>query len=116
MSSNIKVNRICEYCKQEFVARTTKTKYCTHKCNSRAYKANIKGLKIEISNIETKLTIEKPIEDLKQKAFLSINETSKLLGISRRTIYRLIERGELKINKIGNRTILQRSEIDKMFN
>lgn len=53
MSTNIRIKRICDFCLQEFTAKTTKTKYCSHKCNSRAYKAAVRKEKIETSNIET---------------------------------------------------------------
>ena len=38
MSTNIRVKRKCEYCKKEFTAKTIRTRYCSHQCNSRAYK------------------------------------------------------------------------------
>ncbi len=50
-----------------------------------------------------------------EKEFLSIEEASKLLGISRRTVYRMFDRGELKKGKAGTRSIIRRSEIDKLF-
>ena len=50
MSSNIQVQRICQYCSNEFTARTTTTLYCSHKCNSAAYKARLRDTKIEESN------------------------------------------------------------------
>ena len=115
MSSNIEVQRICEYCGKLFTARTTQTRFCSHTCNSRAYKANLKSLKVELSNKETQRFISQPIEELKAKPFLSINETCKLLGISRRTIYRMLERGEIKAGKAGKRTLIQRSVIDNLF-
>tara|TARA_R110002049_G_scaffold307628_1_gene508689 strand:+ start:17590 stop:17931 length:342 start_codon:yes stop_codon:yes gene_type:complete len=101
MSSNIEVQRICEHCKQEFTARTTRTKYCSHKCNSRAYKANIKNQKIEASNKETLKTISLPIEVLKQKEFLTIAETCQLLSVSRWTIWRKVKNNEIQASKIG---------------
>jgi excisionase family DNA binding protein len=55
------------------------------------------------------------MEELKAKPFLSVAEACTLLGISRRTIYRMLERGELRAGKAGKRTIFQRSEIDKLF-
>ncbi len=58
---------------------------------------------------------KKPIEEIKAGEFLSIAETIKLLGINPRTLYRMIARNELKIGKAGNRTIIKRSEIDKLF-
>lgn len=115
MSSKIEIERICEYCKQIFTAKTTKTRYCSHKCNSRAYKANVKDLKIEISNIETKKNMMSPIEEIKTKEFLSIKETYSLIGISKRTLYRLIKSEALHIDKLGSRTIIKRSEVNKLF-
>ena len=115
MSSNIEVQRICEHCKQEFTARTTRTRFCSHKCNSRAYKANIKKQKIEASNAETVKTISLPIQELKSKEFLTIAEACKLLSVSRWTIWRKIKNDEIKASKIGSRTIIKRIELDNLL-
>ncbi len=115
MSSNIEVQRVCQQCGKVFTARTTRTKYCSHACNSKAYKAGVRATKVEGSDKYTKAVIAKPIEDIKSKAFLSINEACLIMGISRRTIYRMLERGELHAGKAGARTLIQRSEIDKLF-
>ena len=56
-----------------------------------------------------------PIEELKTKAFLSIADTCKLVGISRRTVYRMIERGELIAGKAGKRTIIRRSDLEQLL-
>ena len=116
MSSNIEVQRICEYCKKEFTDRTTRTRYCSHKCNSRDYKANVKKKKIEKSNQETLKTITLPIEELKTKEFLTIAETCKLLSISRWTVWRKIKSNEIQATKIGSRIIIKRIELDKFLN
>ena len=50
MSSNIRVQRICQFCGKEFTARTTVTKYCSDVCAKRAYKARKRTEKVEISN------------------------------------------------------------------
>lgn len=115
MSSNIQVQRICQHCGEEFTARTTVTQYCSNTCNKRAYKARLKISKIEVSNKETQRIKNQPIEELKAKAFLSIAETCKLVGISRRTVYRMIERGELIIGKAGKRTIIRRSDLELLL-
>lgn len=115
MSTNIKVQRICRHCGKEFTARTTVTQYCSNTCSKRDYKARQRKAKIEASNVETQLIKAKPIEVLNEKPFLSISETCKLLGISRRTIYRMLERGQLVPGKAGKRTIIRRSDIDKLF-
>ena len=112
MSSSIKVKRICKHCCREFTARTTVTKYCSHKCSQRAYKARKRNEKIELSDTETKQIIQQPIEYLKAKEFLSINEVCQLLGISKRTVYRLIEQGNLNKIKIGSRSLIKRSALN----
>lgn len=115
MSSNIKVKRICQHCSKEFIARTTVTKYCSHKCSQRAYKARKRAEKVKQANTETKRIIQQPIEQLKAKEFLNINEVCQLVGISRRTVYRLIEQGDLKKIKVGSRTIIKRSVLNKLL-
>ena len=116
MSSNIKIQRICEYCNKEFTARTTKTKYCSHKCNQRHYKVKFKQTKIENSNKETlKMTLF-PLEQLKAKEFLTIIEVATLLNCSTKTIYRHIDKGNIKAVNLGQRmTRVKRSSLDKIF-
>jgi len=115
MSSKIRVQRICQHCGNEFTALTTTTLYCSHRCNSAAYKAKQRADKIDQSNKETLHIKNQPIEELTAKAFLSISETCKLIGISRRTVYRLIERGELITGKAGKRTIIRRSDLERLL-
>ena len=115
MSSNIKIQRICQHCGNEFTARTTVTQLCSDICRKRAYKARVKAAKIESSNKETQRIKSQPIEQLKAKAFLSIADTCKLIGISRRTVYRMIERGELITGKAGKRTIIRRSDLEQVI-
>lgn len=115
MSTNIKITRICEFCKNEFTARTTRTRYCSLNCNSKGYKALVRQAKIEESNKQTEITKNPLLEVVKSKDFLSINQVSILLGISRRTIYRIIARGELDIAKFGTRTVIRRSDLDTFF-
>lgn len=116
MSSNIKIQRICKHCGNEFTARTTTTQYCGDPCSKRAYKARLRSSKIEESNKETQRIKTKPVEELKAKEFLSVREASKLIGCSRQTVYTLINTGRLKgVNIKVKKTIIQRSELDKLF-
>ena len=120
MSSNLSVNRVCEYCKNTFVAKTTKTRFCSRICNNRNIKQEIKQSKIEISNSQTYLkTNEKSttlIEEIKNKDFLTVKDTSKLLNISSKTIYRLIERKDINSFKFSPRkTLIRRKDIETYF-
>lgn len=116
MSSNIKVQRICQHCGKEFTARTTVTQYCGNNCSKQAYKARIKALKIGVSNAETQHIKIRPIEELKVKEFLTVRDVATLLSCSLRTAYRLIKQGNIKAVNIAQRkTLIRRSEIDKLF-
>lgn len=116
MSSNIEVQRICQQCGKEFTARTTVTQYCGDTCAKRAYKARLKAAKVETSNKETRLIKSKPFEELKAKEFLTVRDVATLLNSSIRTVYRLIEQGNIKAANIAQRkTLVKRSELDKLF-
>ena len=116
MSSNIQLTRVCQYCGNEFTAKTTVTKYCSHRCSNAAYKKRDRDIKVEKSIIQTKAIITKPIEHIQVKEFLSIEETCQLLGVSRWTIWRAIKNKEIKATQIGQkRIIIKRSEIDRLF-
>tara|TARA_R110002033_G_C3843131_1_gene234996 strand:+ start:314 stop:673 length:360 start_codon:yes stop_codon:yes gene_type:complete len=116
MSSNIEIIRICEYCHNEFIAKTTVTKYCSHKCNSRAYKERIKYKKIKRSNEETYNTKTQAIEIIKAKEFLTVKDITILINCSRQTIYKIIHSGKLKsIDLKIKKIIVKRSDLDRLF-
>lgn len=116
MSSNIIVKRICDYCKNAFDAKTTKTKYCSHICNSRGYKLNQKLKKIETSDTETKSKASNYVMDVNSKDFLTVNEASTLLNMSSKTVYRLIEQNELNaFNFSVRKTLIRRKDIESYF-
>ncbi len=117
MSSNLIFNKKCEFCGNEFEAKTLFTRYCSHTCNRKHYK-KLKREK-EIQSVKSEKNIpEQPSNSdfgIQQKDFLSVEETATLLGASRSTIQRLISKGSIKIAKLGRRTIVKRTEIDKLF-
>ena len=115
MSSSIEVPKICQDCGKSFIAKTTVTKFCSYKCASRNYKKRKREGKIEEVAPIVVQRIEYNQEQLKHKDFLSVDETCKLLGASRMTIYRQIKAGNIRAAKIGSRTIIKRTEIDKLF-
>lgn len=116
MSSNIRIQRICQHCNNEFTAKTTVTKYCSDVCAKRAYKERKKLENIKTSNNETQRIITLPIEQLKAKEFLTVKEVSKLLNCSVRTVYYYIKNGNIKAVNLGQRmTRVKRSVIDEMF-
>jgi excisionase family DNA binding protein len=114
MSSNIKIQLSCEHCAQEFIARTTVTRFCSDNCAKRNYKKRIKENKIKNALIREH---EKKQFDpnISLKEFISIKEAELLLGASRWTIYKLIESKKIVAAKLGSRTIIQKQSINDLF-
>lgn len=116
MSSKIEVQRICQHCGNEFTARTTVTRFCSHRCASAAHKQKVRAGKVEQSNKQTQQIKTQHIEELKAKEFLTVREVARLLNCSIRSAYYYIESGTIKAVNLGQRiTRVKRSEIDKLF-
>ena len=130
MSSNIKIPKFCQYCGQAFVAQTTTTRYCSKTCNSRHYKQKKREEKVQAalqqemntpSQMEQMQTLQTlPIKvgnnvNLREKEFLSVQEAADIVGASRWTIQRMIKREQIKVGKLGRRTIIPSTEIDNLF-
>lgn len=116
MSSNIRVNRVCNHCDRDFIARTTVTKYCSHKCSRAAYKAKLTGKKVEKSNVESSKIRAADIDRVKAKEFLTVKDVCALLNCSPRTTYRLILNGTIPaVNLSERKTTIRRSDLDKFF-
>lgn len=120
MSSNIRIEKTCEYCETEFIAKTIMTRYCSHTCNRKAYKEIKRNEKIKAASnprIPTNhLKLKTPIADygvLNTKELLSINEASLLLNITSVTLRRWIKDGVIKTSRIGKKHIIKRSEINQ---
>lgn len=117
MSSNIRVNKICQYCGKEFEAKTTVTKTCSDPCAKMLYKQKQRALKLQGAKEETEKIKAKPIEAIKAKEFLTVREVAALLTCSVRSVYYHIETGNIKAVNLAQRiTRVKRSEIDKLFN
>ena len=124
MATSIRVEKICEHCNEKFIAKTMKTRYCSHICNSRAYKERkryekLNGLSTtEASEQEKKIPAPSTsyLSKIRETEFLTVPEVAKLLRLSKATVYRLIKEGNLKAAKFSQRsTRIKRSEIDNLF-
>lgn len=63
--------------------------------------------------METLQRTNLPFEVLNAKPFLSVVELSNLLGVSTRTVFRLIKSGALIVKKVGRRTIITKDELKR---
>ena len=115
MSSNIFTQRICQFCGKEFTARTTVTKYCSHKCNQRDYKKSLRDKNIIRSENETvKPTIDQ-LTLIQNKEILSLKEAAIFLGVSRTTLYRMRKNGFIQFKNIGSKYIVYKKNIEKLL-
>lgn len=121
MSSNIRINRICKHCGEVFVAKTFKTQFCSHSCNSKDYKKREKIRKIEESQEEYKSDLKNSksqsmnMEELKSKIYLSIAEVCLLVGMSDSTIRKFVKEGRLKTIRLGKKHLILKSQIEDLM-
>ncbi len=116
MSSYIEVQKMCQNCGNEFTARTTVTRFCSKKCSAAMQKRKLRNEKIAASDEETQRIKNQPIEELQSRQFLTVTQVSKLIGCSRQNVYKLINAGRLRAtNILQNKTIVQRSDLDRLF-
>jgi excisionase family DNA binding protein len=114
-SNNIRLDKTHQFCGKKFVAKTTVTQFCSDPCAKKAYKVRIRDQKVQDSiKKEREAPTYNPVLAIKES--LSIQKTAQLLEASRWTIYRLISERGIKAQKIRNRTIIKRSDIDNLFN
>ena len=121
MSSNIRINRICKYCGEVFVAKTFKTQFCSHSCNSKDYKKRKKIRRMEESKEEYKSDLKNSksqsmnMEELKSKIYLSIAEVCLLVGMSDSTIRKFVKEGRLKTIRLGKKHLILKSQIEDLM-
>jgi len=103
MSSNIEIQKVCEFCGKDFIARTTVTRYCSNRCSSLAYKDRVRQEKVGKVKAETVRIKNKDMETVKAKEFLTVSDVAALVGCSRRTAYRLISKQIIPSTNLGER-------------
>lgn len=113
MSSNIKIERICEWCGNRFMAQTTVTRFCSKRCSEHSYKERMRQKKMALSNQETSQC--NPDRKCRDKDFLTPTETAQYLGVCRTYIYDSINRGKIKVTRIGRKTLISKADIHAMF-
>ena len=112
-TSKFRVLRTCEFCGKEFYAQKVSTRYCSKRCNELAYKQRRRQR--QITEAEARV-LQKPIEEVGNKEFLSLQDASVLFGITIRSVYNLIYNGVLQAFKFSSRmTFVRKADIEIMF-
>jgi len=121
MSSNLYIPKNCKHCGNAFIARTTVTKYCSDSCAKKAYKVRKRNEKIQstltvdIQKLRDAQTITN-LNNVNNNDYLSVTDASSLIGVSRWTIQRMIQKGRLKAVPFGRKRIIARWQIEALFN
>ena len=111
--SKFRVLRTCEFCGKEFYAQKVTTRFCSRRCNELAYKQRRRQR--QITEAEARV-LQKPIEEVGNKEFLSLQDTSVLFGITKRSVYNLIYNGVLQAFRLSSRmTLIRRADIEQIF-
>jgi excisionase family DNA binding protein len=118
MSSNMKILKTCEYCKQEFIAKKTTTKTCFHRCGQRLYKQNLRNSKIEQAELKEEikqkpklLITEEKMRLIQVKEHLTLKEAALLLNVSPLTLWRWVFAGKVNSAKVGKKHMLMRASL-----
>lgn len=120
MSSNIRIQKVCLHCKSIFTAKTTVTKFCSDRCAKLNYKERQRAENIENSKEETRKTIAAKITDRLntlpegqaiQKMLVNVLELSIAIGMSRRTIFNLMEDKKFPRIKVGRKLLFDKIKV-----
>jgi hypothetical protein len=129
MTSTRTYNKICLFCRKEFLAQKRTTKYCSHKCASRAYKVRKRDESILESNFEEYVKRELHIhsqalqqiqvslsellrvQKIGKGKFITPNDYCEMKGISRKTLSRWIKDNKVEVKKLSSRKFLIKSDI-----
>lgn len=95
------------------MAQTTVTRFCSKRCSEHSYKERMRQKKMALSNMETsQCNLDRKSKD---KDFLTPTETAQYLGVGRTYIYDCINRGKIKMTRIGRKTLISKADIQAMF-
>jgi excisionase family DNA binding protein len=122
MSSNMRIIKICEFCKQEFVARTTVTQCCSDPCAKRLYKLKKRNEAISRAKFETAVKqkpevyiTEDQVRAIQAKEWLSLKEAALLLNVSPLTLRRWVLAGKMKSRKAGKKHMFRKADMRKIL-
>ena len=95
------------------MAQTTVTRFCSKRCAEHSYKERMRQKKMALSNMETsQCNLDRKSKD---KDILTPTETAQYLGVGRTYIYDCINRGKIKVTRIGRKTLISKADIQAMF-
>jgi excisionase family DNA binding protein len=121
MSSNLRIVKICAFCKQEFLARKTTTETCSNPCAKRLYKLRVREKAISRAKMETMVKrkpaafiTEEQVKVVQAKEWLTLKEAALLLNVSPLTLRRWTLAGNVKSKKVGRKHMFRKVDLRKI--
>lgn len=114
MSSNIEIKKVCQWCGREFIARTTTTGYCSHRCSGLAYKERKRQEKLRKCEQKVRRVQTGQVE-VEKLDFLTPRKAAQLLGVCYKTIYNYINNGTIKAWRMNRKTLVRKTDVDALF-
>ena len=118
MSSNMQILKVCEYCKNDFIAKKTTSACCSDSCAKRLYKNRKRDEKIKIAEVETKskkmlsaAMVEDEYKIINAKQYLTLIEAALLLNITPLTLRRWTLAKQVPASKIGKKWMFDKTLI-----
>lgn len=121
MSSNMRIQKVCEGCGKEFIAKTTVTRCCGDRCAKRLYKRRKQQEKLErIRHENRREKVEKVLyQTLVQsessqpivKELLNTLEMAFVVGVSKRSFQRQLAIKDIPRIYIGKRILFRKEEV-----
>ena len=118
MSSNMRIVKICEFCKKEYIARKTNSKSCSQDCARRLHRFNLKNDLLALTELKTEMQRnpgsfikEDEIKAIQAKELLTLKEAALLLNVSPLTLRRWTLSGKMTSTKIGKKHIFRKASI-----
>jgi excisionase family DNA binding protein len=138
MSSNIRIQKVCMHCGEDFTAKTTTTQFCSDDCAKRNYKQRKRDEKLEAAKQFTRQTkterILNPlskIDNIKKlvstnfsaptvsgilKELVDTQELAIIVGLSERTLNRLMKDKKFPRLRVGKRVLFQKDKVLEYLN
>jgi len=110
--------KICECCKQEFIAKKTTSQTCSDACAKRFYKIKKRNESIRRVKIETAVKqkpddyiTEDQVKAIQAKEWLTLKEAAFLLNVSPLTLRRWVFAGKARSRKAGRKHLFDRKSL-----
>ena len=108
------IKKRCEYCGKDFPASNRTVRYCSHACNSKAYRLAQQNKVAALT-----ATLVKPQRQQRTKSnivdrpYINVAEAAVLIGVCRQTVYNLLQNGRFHAARLSSRlTLISRQSVD----